>query len=337
MILNKRWSNFEFWPFWIFYIPAYFYWMYLAIRARKCTYFTTLNPIMNNSGAFEVSKWSYLSKFPKSWIPKSFKTNTNSSSAQLMLLIQQHGLEFPLVAKPDNAERGKDVAVIDSIEELAIYCRNSRFKEVLIQEYCTLEKEAGILFYKFPDESRFEITSITEKKFCEVIGDGKQTFGELIKNNPRINHRVKTLRERFTSHWDQILPLGEQRLIEPIGSHNLGTEFRDARILISPELTTQLKQWSDQLPGFYYGRFDIKFTSWEALQKGENFKIIEVNGVNSEPAHIYEPTYSLWKAYRDIIFHMEIIYEISALNSTLGHKTVPLKKFASGMIRVATL
>jgi hypothetical protein len=34
---------------------------------------------------------------------------------------------------------------------------------------------------------------------------------------------------------------------------------------------------------------------------------------------------------------MEIIYEISALNSTLGHKTVPLKKFASGMIRVATL
>jgi len=54
----------------------------------------------------------------------------------------------------------------------------------LIQEYCTLEKEAGILFYKFPDESRFEITSITEKKFCEVIGDVKQTFGELIKNNP---------------------------------------------------------------------------------------------------------------------------------------------------------
>lgn len=254
-----------------------------------------------------------------------------------MLLIQQHGLEFPLVAKPDNAERGKDVAVIDSIEELAIYCRNSRFKEVLIQEYCTLEKEAGILFYKFPDESRFEITSITEKKFCEVIGDGKKTFGELIKNNPRIKHRVKTLQKRFTSHWNQILPLGEQRLIEPIGSHNLGTEFRDARIRISPELTTQLKQWSDQLPGFYYGRFDIKFTSWEALQKGENFKIIEVNGVNSEPAHIYEPTYSLWKAYRDIFYHMGIIYEISAMNSTLGHKTVPLKKFASGMIRVATL
>ena len=73
---------------------------------------------------------------------------------------------------------------------------------------------------------------------------------------------------------------GECGLIEPIGSHNLGAEFWDARIRISPELTTLLKQWSDQLPGFYYGRFDIKFKSWEALQKGEDFKIIEINDVN---------------------------------------------------------
>ena len=74
---------------------------------------------------------------------------------------------------------------------------------------------------------------------------------------------------------------GECRLIEPIGSHNLGTEFRDA--------------------------------------------------------HIYEPSYSLLKAYRDILHHMEIIYEISEMNLALGYKTVPLKKFASGIIRVATL
>jgi len=337
MILNKRWSNFEFWPFWIFYIPAYFYRMYLAIRARKFTYFTTLNPIMNNSGAFEVSKWSYLSKFPKKWIPTSFKTTADTSTAALNFLINQHGLEFPLVAKPDNAERGKDVAVIYSIEDLTTYCNNSRFKDILIQQFCKLEKEAGILLYKLPDESRFEITSITEKKFCEVLGDGQKTFGELIENNPRIKHRIDVLQRRFASSWNQVLPEGESRLIEPIGSHNLGTEFRDARIRISPELTTLLKQWSDQLPGFYYGWFDIKFKSREALQKGEDFKIIEVNGVNSEPTHIYEPSYSLLKAYRDIFHHMEIIYEISEMNLAIGYKTVPLKKFASGIIRVATL
>tara|TARA_B110000971_G_scaffold10430_1_gene9958 strand:- start:880 stop:984 length:105 start_codon:yes stop_codon:yes gene_type:complete len=34
---------------------------------------------------------------------------------------------------------------------------------------------------------------------------------------------------------------------------------------------------------------------------------------------------------------MEIIYEISEMNLALGYKTVPLKNFASDMIRVATL
>ena len=52
-----------------------------------------------------------------------------------MLMINQHGLEFPLVVKPDNTKQGKDLAVIDSIEQLTIYCNNSRFKEVLIQEF----------------------------------------------------------------------------------------------------------------------------------------------------------------------------------------------------------
>ena len=65
MILNNRWSNFEFFPFYIFYFPAYFYWMYLAIRARKFNYFTTLNSIMNNSDAFN-------SKFRSSLIYPNF-------------------------------------------------------------------------------------------------------------------------------------------------------------------------------------------------------------------------------------------------------------------------
>ena len=129
--------------------------MYLSIRPRKFTYFTTLNPIRNNSGALEVSKWSYLSKFPKNWIPISFKTSADTNTAALKFLINQHGLEFPLVAKPDNAERGKDVAVIHSIEDLTAYCNNSRFKEIIIQQFCELEKEAGILFHKLPDESGF--------------------------------------------------------------------------------------------------------------------------------------------------------------------------------------
>ncbi|MEJ6711223.1 MAG: hypothetical protein QNK65_03515 [Flavobacteriales bacterium] len=34
---------------------------------------------MNNSGTFEVSKWSYLSKFSEDWITKTFKVNKETS------------------------------------------------------------------------------------------------------------------------------------------------------------------------------------------------------------------------------------------------------------------
>ena len=154
--------------------------------------------------------------------------------------------------------------------------------------------------------------------FCSILGNGQKTLGSLIRSNIRLKHRIVFL-------------------IEPIGSHNLGTEFRDARFKISPQLTKTLKKWSDQLPGFYYGRFDIKFNSWDALEKGEEFKIIEVNGVNSEPTHIHQSFHVLWKANRDIFYHMDLIYEISKINKSLGHQTVPVKKFVNGIIRNVTL
>jgi hypothetical protein len=337
MILNKRILSYEFWPFWVLYIPAYFYWMYLAIRAKNFTYFTTLNPLMNNSGAFEVSKWSYLSKFPENWIPKTFKANKETSKRELDQLIQSHQISFPIVAKPDDSERGKEVRILNSIDELDAYFRNSHFEELLIQEFCAYENEAGILFYKLPDESRFEITSITEKVFCSIQGDGQKTLGYLIRSNIRLKHRIVFLEKKFKNEWNHILPSGKNLLIEPVGSHNLGTEFRDARSKITPQLTKTLKEWSDQLPGFYYGRFDIKFNSWDALEKGEEFKILEVNGVNSEPTHIYQSSYGLWKAYRDIFYHMDLIYEISKINKSLGYQTVPVKKFVNGIIRIVTL
>ncbi len=337
MKIGKRLVSFEFWPFWVLYIPAYFYWMYLAIKARKLTYFTSLNPMMNNSGAYDSSKSSYLKNFPTNWIPKTKYVKLDGNKINWQSTLKKDGIEFPIVVKPDNAERGKGVSILYTIKEIEDYISNSEYSEILIQEFCDLENEAGILFYKLPDGSKFEITSITEKKFCEIIGDGKFTVGQLIKNKVRVSHRISELKFKFSSQWNDILPQGESLIVEPIGSHNLGTEFIDARKRISPSLCSTLRNWSEQIPGFYYGRFDIKFKSWEALEKGEDFKIIEVNGVNSEPTHIYDISYSLKKAYKDIFHHMRIIYEISRMNTILGNDTVPATKFIKGIIRVATL
>ena len=38
--------------------------------------------------------------------------------------------------------------------------------------------------------------------------------------------------------------------------------------------------------GFFFGRFDLRVGSVEALARGDGFKVIELNGVTSEATHI---------------------------------------------------
>jgi|SaaInlStandDraft_1057018.scaffolds.fasta_scaffold00115_22 hypothetical protein len=52
-----RLLHYEFWPFWFFYIPAYFYYFILAIKSRRWIYFSVLNRCMNfGGGIFELKK-----------------------------------------------------------------------------------------------------------------------------------------------------------------------------------------------------------------------------------------------------------------------------------------
>lgn len=245
--------NFEHWPWYILYIPAFFYWAWLAIKEGSATYFTRVNPAMINSGAVKSSKWHYLQKLPLEWIPKT-------------QLHHSDGLKLPIVVKPDDKERGRGVRVLD---------RHFEEKGALFQEFCDLPLESGIFYFRLGD--RYGITSITEKEF---------------------------------------LPN------QPVGSHNLGTTFLDGRYRITPALTEAIHKVAQTLPGFNYGRLDLKFQSWEALERLEQFKIIEINGVNSEPTHIYQPGYSLWEAYKDIFSHMKLMQQIARQNKELTTRPV---------------
>jgi len=61
--------NYEFWPYWLFYIPMYLYGVFLAIRAGSFTYFTAANPIMIYGGVFGNSKFDVLQKQTLFWYP----------------------------------------------------------------------------------------------------------------------------------------------------------------------------------------------------------------------------------------------------------------------------
>ncbi len=319
--------RYEFWPFWLFYLPMYFYGIFLALRSGSPTYFTAANPGMKYGGAFDMLKFDILQKMPEDFVPAGILIHARESENIIHQKIMDGGLLFPMVAKPNIGERGRAVELITGPEELRKYLAG-REGDYILQEYIDLPLELGILYYKMPDGSKEEITSVMIRDFLRIQGDGISTVRELLYTNTRALFRKDYLHKRFESRMDEVLPRGEEILLEPIGNHNRGTCFLNASHLINARMLEVISGILSPVEGFDYGRLDLKTRSIECLLRGEELKVLELNGTNSEPAHIYDPGYGLIRAYRDLAKHMKIIYRISRINHRKGIPHAPFRAFA---------
>ena len=115
------------------------------------------------------------------------------------------------------------------------------------------------------------------------------------------------------------IPLKNKEIIlNVIGNHSKGTQFINGNHLITKKLTKFFDNLSNDISGWYYGRVDIKYNTFEELTRGENLKIIEINGVISEPTHIYDSSKGTYfQALRSIKDHWGIIFKIGMKNKKL--------------------
>jgi len=247
---------------------------------------------MNFGGAFLSSKNKALQNIPKEWVPKTLLVNPGEHFLRIKKGLQKEKIKFPLIVKPDMGERGKGVEMIPKLSDLENHIASLPKEPYLIQEYIEYPLELGILFY-WDLEGKPQISSIGSKSFCHVTGNGKDPLKVLIKKNPRLATRIPLLKKRFQKEWKTILPKDNRLFIEPIGNHNRGTTFFDGQSYYSKEMLDWAENCARQIPGFDYGRFDIKIKDKNAFKRKKDIKIMEVNGVNSEPIHIYDPNYSI--------------------------------------------
>jgi hypothetical protein len=49
---------------------------------------------------------------------------------------------------------------------------------------------------------------------------------------------------------------------------------------------------------------------------------MELNGASSEPGHIYDPSLTLYRAYKDLLYHWKLLADVSQENIKLGLKPV---------------
>lgn len=233
-------------------------------------------------------------------------------------------LTYPCIAKPDLGRTGRDILKVHSDKELQHYLSTIQ-EDFLVQEFIDYPLEYGIFYYRMPDETMGHITGIVEKKFMFIDGKGNKTLGELVGEHPRAKYYHKSLKQKYQNTRNQAPEEGEKIQLNYIGNHCRGSTFYDVSSLITPQLENVIDTISKQIPGFYFGRYDIKAKTLDDVYQGK-FKILELNGMGSLPTHIYDPQTSIWKAYRTLFHHRNIAYRISTINRKKGIKFLTPQK-----------
>ncbi len=330
-----RLTQWEYHPWWLANIPVYGFWLWFATRARHLIFFSNVNPAIPLGGAMGESKWDILKLLPQEIVPKTILVEVSDDFEEVLTALESAEIGFPLIAKPDVGERGFLVKKIDNQEVLRKYLARWRVKFVL-QEFLLMPVEASVLYHVFPGEDgAFGISSVCLKEFLYVRGDGLSTIRQLMVQNARSAFQVPRFEREFPEILVKIPPEGVPVLLEPIGNHSRGTKFLNGNHLITPEMLAAFEPICRQIPGVQYARFDLKCDSSEALQRGA-FKVMELNGILGEPAHIYDPNYAMFRAYRDLWWHWRLLFRLhraqreqGILPSSLGEGL----RFARGYFR----
>ncbi len=82
-----------------------------------------------------------------------------------------------------------------------------------------------------------------------------------------------------------------------------------------------------EIPGFHFGRFDVRFRSLADLERGRNFSILEVNGANSEMTHIWDADETVGGAYRALFAQYRAAFAIGAANRERGVRAASAREF----------
>ena len=326
-----RLRSWEYWPVYVFNIPVVFTWLWNSLKSRDLFFFTLTNPGIDTGGFFGESKSDLLRHIPDEFKPQTLLIRAPFDEQKINEAFVNSGLSFPIIAKPEIGERGWHIAKINTMEELMRHLMEHPI-DFILQTFIDLPLELSIMAFQMPDGSETKVTSICEKNYLSIEGDGSSTIEQLILSHDRALLQYEKLVKKLGFRIHDILAKGQRLLLEPIGNHCRGTMFLDRNNEIDDSIKKHILMLLATIPGVYYGRFDMKVESWASLREGKNIRVLEFNGTSSDPAHIYQPGYSLWKAYKDIFYHWGVMQRISRQNRRAGVKPVTFKKIVSALI-----
>jgi membrane protein DedA with SNARE-associated domain len=323
-----RWRRWEFWPPWLFYAPVTVWIGLLTLWHRGLTTITAANPGILDGGTVGESKYRIYTALPAEWTIPTLLIEPGTRDRRLSDLIEQtsrRGWTFPFILKPDVGQRGIGVRRIDTWEDAGKYLSAVPIG-VIAQPYHPGPFEAGVFYYRVPHWPRGRILSMTDKVFPEVVGDGTSTLETLILRHPRARLQAHIFLRRRVDASHVVPARGEAVRLAIAGNHAQGTTFRDGSHLLTPELEERIDGIARQIPGFFIGRFDIRYGSVDAFKAGHGLAIVELNGATAESTNIYDPSTSIWSAYSTLFRQWRLVFAIGAANIRRGERRSSLSR-----------
>lgn len=329
-------SHFEFWPAWLFYAPVWLWIVGLMVRYRSIRLPLIANvgfPVGGLVGERKSELFARLTGPERAHLPGYVVVTRTPESGDAALpriaaQLAAARLAYPLVAKPDIGCRGAGVQPIRTSFDLVRYFRDfPEGEQFLLQRMVDVEGEAGVFYVRQPGASRGRVVSLTLKYFPKVVGDGHSTLRELIAVDPRAGRVRHLYLRRFHRELDQVLPAGTVQRLVFSGSHSKGAIFRNGAAHITPAMAARFDRIADAIPGFHFGRFDVRFADFAAFQRGKDFAIIEYNGAGAEMTHIWDSRMTLGEAWWTLCQQFSLLFAIGAANRKRGARPESWRAF----------
>jgi len=319
-------SRFEFLPGWVAYGPIVAQWIALGLWHRDFSLPTAANPAITTGGLCGESKSAILDLVQgdsrRAIAPYTTMTTGTDDLARAQGAIRQAGLALPIVVKPDIGCNGAGIRLVENLGSLqAALGAFPRGVRLVLQKLIPWEGEAGIFYIRRPGDHAGHLTSLTLKHAPTVTGDGISTLRALIQADPRHSRLQRLYFTRLAARLDEIPRAGARVTMVFAGNHCRGSIFRNGAADMTPALATSIDEIARSMPDFHFGRIDVRYRSLHALREGQDFQIIEINGVGSEATHIWDPDTSLREIYLAQLRHYGAAFAIGAEMRRRGAKT----------------
>jgi membrane protein DedA with SNARE-associated domain len=339
----------------LFYAPLAANWIRLGLRYRSLTLPTAANPKIFTGGMWGESKSAYffdLDPAMRQWIADFVVVKRNEGRhgpagdvERALRALAEAGLDFPLVAKPDIGWHGYGVCRIEGREPLEHYVANfPAGASFILQRFVPHAAEAAVLYARLPGEPNGRVLSLTFRYFPHVIGNGRQSVRQLIAADERAQWKSALHLGADASHHGlaadelgRVPERGEVVRIALIGNQRAGALYRDGRRHITSALQKRFDAIARGMTEFHYGRFDLRFASLEGLMRGEDFAIVEINGIGGEAIDCWDPHLRVGEVYRRLIDQQRLLFIIGDRNRARGFRPTAGADFLGAVIQQTQL